>query len=177
MSCRSAYASEKLDLSALRHEFKDSKGCRIIHAHELSTIRTSPWPVAGMPNFYTQATPQARENYHSARSVFIHVPKSAGNSIKTGLVPFLAHSLNTQSMLLSVNSREEWPRLSLTKKMSHKVLFGCFAMGVCSSTQSCAHYVILREPYSRMVSEYRYCDSINFKDQTCGGRIGVKYMR
>jgi hypothetical protein len=176
MTCRPAYAEEKIDFSNLKHDFKKTEGCKIIHAHELSTIRSS-WPVGRMENFYTKARSEDRANYRSARSVFIHVPKSAGNSIKLGLVPFLARSLNTKSMLLSVNSRAEWASLPKATKISHKVLYGCFAMGVCSPHQKCAHYVILREPYSRMISEYRYCDLIKFEDQTCGGRIGVKSMK
>ena len=89
-------------------------------------------------------------NYWRAPTVFLHIPKVAGNSVKELFVKgFLKDqrsnqqkrgSIKTQS--LHIDTRRDWDLDTKSKKM-HPVLYGAFAFGACASHSQapCAYYV------------------------------------
>jgi hypothetical protein len=142
--------------------------------------------INGSLYLHTSATAKPADlTYWRAPTVFLHIPKAAGNSVKELFVKgFLKDqrgnqqkgSVKTQS--LHIDTRRDWDLDTKSKKM-HAVLYGAFAFGACDSHSQapCAYYVVLREPAARIVSEHKYCHSVNFEDQCCTGRRGAAYMR
>lgn len=124
--------------------------------------------------------------YRNAPTVFLHIPKAAGNSVKKLFVKgFLLEQRNSQQLgakikmqSLHIDTRRDWD-IKKQAKHPYAVLFGAFAFGACASHPQapCAYYVVLREPVARILSEHKYCHAVDFEDQCCAGSRGAVYMR
>ena len=89
--------------------------------------------------------------YWSAPTIFLHIPKAAGNSVKELFVKgFLKDQRgkrheegHTQTQSLHIDTRRDWDLDRRSKKM-HAVLYGAFAFGACASHSKapCAYYVV-----------------------------------
>jgi len=156
------------------------KTCAVVHARAVSA-QPAAGP-GGLPNFYLR-TALSDGVYHTAPSVFMHIPKAAGNSVKELFVKgFLKesragerHAVRAQS--LHIDSRRAWDQRASAKRAA-SLFYGAFGFGACSrlALAPCAYYVVLRHPVSRVVSEFEYCHSVQFEDQCCTGRIGAAAM-
>lgn len=86
--------------------------------------------------------------YWQSPTVFLHIPKAAGNSVKELFVKgFLKEHRSKQlkgskTQSLHIDTRREWDLNKKLKKV-HLVLYGAFAFGACSSHSKapCAYYV------------------------------------
>jgi len=124
--------------------------------------------------------------YRNAPTIFLHIPKAAGNSVKKLFVKgFLLKQRNSQHpgakvkmQSLHIDTRRDWD-VKKQAKHPYGVLFGAFAFGACASHPQapCAYYVVLREPVARILSEHKYCHAVSFEDQCCAGSRGAVYMR
>mmetsp|Transcript_9486 Transcript_9486/g.13128 ORF Transcript_9486/g.13128 Transcript_9486/m.13128 type:complete len:529 (-) Transcript_9486:622-2208(-) len=150
------------------------------HKDQLSAAST---PNA-LSNFYLWKNNAKNDDhiYRKVPTVFLHIPKAGGNSAKKLFVKGILHRHRQQQLRsLHIQTRWEWDQiLSPAEKKKVMVLYGAFSFGACTShpLKPCAYYVIFRHPIARLLSEFKYCRStINFRDQCCGGRIGIGRMR
>lgn len=162
----------------------ENADCIILHSHDV-TPDSAAGPT-GLPNFYLSRSKASL--YQSAPTVFLHIPKAAGNSVKLLFVKNVLvnhrrrRTVGNDARLeqsLHIDTRREWDNGN--QRASALVLYGAFAFGACSThpLKPCAHYVIFRDPIARLASEFKYCKSaeVDFSDQCCTGRQGTAHMR
>ena len=97
--------------------------------------------------------------YRNAPTVFLHIPKAAGNSVKKLFVKgFLLEQRNSQQLgakikmqSLHKDTRRDWD-IKKQAKHPYAVLFGAFAFGACASHPQapCAYYVVCNPPYNTL---------------------------
>ena len=137
------------------------KHCALLHGHSLAmrNPRRTRTPYSDTPR---------------AQKVFLHIPKTAGASIKAKLVPWLdksAGSLHVNDAFAALGRGGAWAPPGNT-------LYGAFASSACDWLAPrripCGYFTMLRDPIDRLVSELNYCLEVEWiGDQTCTGPRGA----
>ena len=138
------------------------KHCSLLHGHTLA-----------MRNTRVHINPNGTTARKAVR-VFLHIPKSAGASIKTELIPWL----DRRASSLHINTAFTALSLGTTWQPPGSILYGAFASSACSwllhLDRPCQYFTMLREPIDRMISELNFCMHVKWVgDQTCTGPEGA----
>jgi hypothetical protein len=98
---------------------------------------------------------------HSTQSIFVHIPKNAGQSIETVFLEHNELSWDTRASLLLRHNKN--PKLG-PKRLAH-LLASDYTKYKYISEESFSQYfkfAVVRDPYSRMVSFYKYLGFSSF---------------
>ena len=164
--------------------------CSIIHGHDLSGVS-----LRGV---------DALAPTQPAVAVFLHIPKTAGHSVKAGVLPWLrkrrgdaggkARSADATAVgvaLAAARSADAAPFVTRGERRTYDaawfekrkprpgaVYAGAFANGLCDGVDDCAYFTVLRDPVDRLISEHNYCVEVDWVgDQTCSGPAGARALQ
>ena len=164
--------------------------CSIIHGHDLSGVS-----LRGV---------DALAPTQPAVAVFLHIPKTAGHSVKAGVLPWLrkrrgdaggkARSADATAVgvaLAAARSKSAAPFVTRGERRTYDaawfekrkprpgaVYAGAFAHGLCDGVDDCAYFTVLRDPVDRLISEHNYCVEVDWVgDQTCSGPAGARALQ
>lgn len=161
--------------------------CSILHGHRLAARNTRLGTAADNVGSAAVGIPADAVGVH----VFLHIPKTAGNSFKQTLLTWLLPKKKTRTMHITtahaaLNQGTRWSPSEL--------IVGSFASSTCDwivggagtaravlgdgSSKGCGLFTVFRDPVDRMISELNYCEEIGwYKDQTCSGAAGADDLR
>ncbi|XP_071825999.1 uncharacterized protein [Apostichopus japonicus] len=122
-----------------------------------------------LPNYFMYSS--KRPQYKDAFINFMHVPKSGGTTMKECMNMVASNLVRDEPFLLHTEGRIQVTQDILNGDFrilnSTSLFMGDYSFGFCDlihgiiGDRKCSTFVILREPYDRMVSNYYYCIELN----------------
>ncbi|KAJ8047447.1 hypothetical protein HOLleu_06443 [Holothuria leucospilota] len=126
-----------------------------------------PWkldPTRYLPNYYTYMqimTDAERALYAKSDIVFVHVPRSGGTSMNTCMQSLTSKNKDFEDSLTFVSDSRHEAAMKYLSEESEKrrMVSGEFAFHACDrmSGRPCAYVLLMRDPYERVVSNYKLC--------------------
>ncbi|PIK47778.1 hypothetical protein BSL78_15357 [Apostichopus japonicus] len=122
-----------------------------------------------LPNYFMYSS--KRPQFQSTVINFMHVPKSGGTTMKECMNMVASNLVRDEPFLLHTEGRIQVTQDILNGDFrilnSTSLFMGDYSFGFCDlihgiiGDKKCSTFVILREPYDRMVSNYYYCIELN----------------
>ncbi|PIK56856.1 hypothetical protein BSL78_06259 [Apostichopus japonicus] len=122
-----------------------------------------------LPNYFMYSS--KRPQFKSTVINFMHVPKSGGTTMKECMNMVASNLVRDEPFLLHTEGRIQVTQDILNGDFrilnSTSLFMGDYSFGFCDlihgiiGDKKCSTFVILREPYDRMVSNYYYCIELN----------------
>ena len=152
-----------------RHYGGDPDGDRNIPVFDIL-----PWPINReryLPNFFTQPTANNSALMKNSNVIFLHHNKAGGTTIKSILSKYARRSHQRLTVLSNAEFKRQRTIAESHKSTRHKEIYvGGYAFGICDllpATRPCSYFTLVRNPYSRIISSYFYCQKRG-GDQLCG---------
>ncbi|KAJ8036222.1 hypothetical protein HOLleu_20136 [Holothuria leucospilota] len=115
--------------------------------------------------------PERREEFRDAVVNYMHVPKSGGTTMKECMKVIARRRHMTSPVLLHTDSRVKETESILNEDESGimrdiPLFMGDYSFGFCDVIhekvgKNCSAFIMLREPFDRLVSHYFYCIKLN----------------
>ena len=128
-----------------------------------------------LPNYFLfKPAADGPRPYRQGALVFLHHPRAAGSAL-TACLDGIAHNRSmAASPVMDSDERLRWAieresdgETARTNRDRFAVHRGRFSFGMCSDiSRKCSHFTLLREPMSRAVSSFRYCQTA-YGDEMC----------
>ncbi|XP_064652816.1 uncharacterized protein LOC135503258 isoform X2 [Lineus longissimus] len=150
------------------------------HQHTQGIIHTKfPWIVQNnsLPNYFLSHNKDGAK-YSDSVVVFMHQPRAAGLALRECMETIALQRSLAMSPVLTDSGRRDWENGVGTGNDALKnrvdIHRGNFAFGVCDTvTKPCSYFIMMREPWLRALSSYRYCKTA-LADEWCSGENANK---
>jgi hypothetical protein len=133
-----------------------------------------PWIIQKntLPNYFLRRGPDDTK-YSDSVVVFMHQPRAAGNAVSECMESIALQRSLAMSPVLTDTGRQDWDNGIGTGNKALKdrvdIHRGNFAFGLCDSvTKPCSYLIMIRDPWLRALSSYRYCKTA-LGDEWCSG--------
>ena len=141
---------------------------------EISVFNILDWPIKRdhyLPNFFTSATIRTEERYYNGDMIFLHHNKAGGSTMKF-ILKSIAQTSSLRHILITKSNADVVQQMTdkgRNNNSQQTIYYGDHAFGSCDflpPNRSCSYFTMIRNPYSRIISAYFYCQKAH--DELCG---------